>query len=227
MAGSDRQSPTNILILNYVIVFLVFGSLYYVTPSVTSPFTVSEKSSLWDWLIIVSILALTWSIWLAMVRQRCLLGLGLWRLLGANLGAASIGFVISAAAFVISAVNLDLALPPESNLMDSNNASLIAVYSRIPILSHPLALYILITTLTYKLVESPTHFRKGILTGGLLMFLYYFMMYAGGLYYRELLHDLLVNPEGTHVLIMFVYWIPTVLAALAAYIAYAIAFKAE
>ena len=227
MAESERQSPTNMLILNYVIVFVVFGLLYYVTPSVTKPFTISDESSLWDWLTIVSILALSWSIWLAMVRQRCLHGLGLWRLLGANIGAASIGFVITAALFVLSAVSLELGLPPESNLMDTRNVSLITIYSRIPILSHPVALYILITTLTYKVVENPCHFRKGVIFGGLLIFLYYFIMYAGGLLYSELLYDLLVNPDGTHVLIMFVCWIPTVLAALAAYVAYATAFRAE
>ena len=213
--------------VSYALVFLIFGSLYYIAPSVTRTISISGKSSLWDWLVVVSIMASSWSLWLMMVRQRCLRGLGVWRLLRENLGAVSVFFLITAAAFVLSAVKLDLAIPPESNLMDSSNVSLIAVYSRIPILSHPVLLYVLITALSYKIVQGPLHFRKGILAGGLIVFLYYFIMYACGALYGELMHDLLVSPEETHVMLMFVYWLPTVLFALVAYIAYSVAFDSD
>jgi hypothetical protein len=227
MTESHRQSASTTFVVSYALVFIIFGSLFYIAPSVTRPISISESSSLWDWLVIVSILASSWSLWLMMVRQRCLRGLGVWRLLRANLGAVSVFFLITAAAFVISALKLDLVIPPESNLMDNSNVSLIAVYSRIPILSHPVLLYVLITALSYKIVQSPLHFRKGILAGGLMIFLYYFIMYTCGALYGELMYDLLVSPEETHVMIMFVFWLPTVLFALVAYVAYSVAFNTD
>jgi hypothetical protein len=227
MAESHSQSASTTFAVSYALVFLIFGSLFYIAPSVARPISISGSSSLWDWLVVVSILASSWSLWLMMVRQRCLRGLGVWRLLRANLGAVSVFFLITAAAFVLSAVKLDLVIPPESNLMDNSNVSLIAVYSRIPILSHPVLLYVLITALSYKIVQSPLHFRKGILAGGLMVFLYYFIMYACGALYGELMYDILVSPEETHVMIMFVYWLPTVLFALVAYVAYSVAFNSD
>lgn len=227
MTESNRQSASTTFAVSYALVFLIFGSLYYIAPSVTRPISISGSPSLWDWLVVVSILASSWSLWLMMVRQRCLRGLGVWRLLRANLGAVSVFFLITAAAFVISALKLDLVIPPESNLMDNSNVSLIAVYSRIPILSHPVLLYVLITALSYKIVQSPLHFRKGVLAGGLMVFLYYFIMYACGALYGELMYDLLVSPEETHVMIMFVYWLPTALFALVAYVAYSVAFNSD
>jgi hypothetical protein len=213
--------------VNYVLAFLAFGSLFYLAPTVTRPINVSDGSRLWDWLVIVSILASSWSLWLLMVRQRCSHGLGLWRLLRINLGAVSVFFVISATMFVLSAIKLDIVIPPESNLMDTRNVSLIAIYSRIPILSHPVSLYILITALAYRVVQSPLHFRKGVLVGGLLLFIYYFIMYACGAHYGELILDLLINPGETHVLIMFIYWLPTMVFAVVAYVTYAITFGSD
>ncbi len=215
------------LLANYLVVFIAFGSLYYLSPAVVAPISVSENSGLWDWLFVVSILASSWSLWLRMVRQRCTLGLGLWRLLRASLGAVSVFFLISAVLYVISAVKLDLVIPQESNLMDNRNVSLIALYSRIPILSHPVSLYILITALTYKIVAGSRQFRKGVVGGGLLIFVYYFIMYGCGVLHGELLADLIVNPEETHVFIMFTYWLPTVLFALIAYVTYVVAFRSD
>jgi hypothetical protein len=227
MTETQLKSTSGALALNYVVVFLLFGGLFYVAPSVAKPITVSEGSSLWDWLVVVSILASSWALWLIMIRQRCSQGFGLWRLLRANLGAVSIFFIVTAAAFVISAIKLDLVTPPESDLVDTNNVSLIAIYSRIPILSHPVLLYVLITALSYGVVRNPLHLRRGIIAGGLIVFLYYFIMHACGALYRELIHDLLVSPEGTHVMMMFVYWLPTVLFALVTYLAYAVAFRSD
>ena len=227
MTDSKHLSRASLLVVNYAVVFLIFGSLYYLAHSTAKPFIVSNRSSLPDWLLIVSIMASTWTIWLSMVKQRCRNCLGLWRLLKTNLGAASILFVISAAIFVISAVKLDLIIPPESNLMDNRNINLVAIYCRIPILSHPILLYILITALTYKLVKSPFDFRKAILVGGLVVFIYYFTMYLCGVGFSALLTDLFVSPQKTPLLLMFIYWLPTLLFALVAYIVYSTAFNAD
>lgn len=227
MTGSSNQPASIGFLIHYAVVFVVFGSLFYIAPAVADPISVSEGSSLWDWLFVVSILASSWSLWLTMVRQRCIKRLGLWRLLKANLGAVSAFFLISAAIFVVSAIRLDIVIPPESNLMDNNNVSLIAIYSRVPILSHPVSLYVLITALVYKVVSGPLNSRKGVVVGGLVVFTYYFIMYACGALFSELMRDLLLRPEETHVLLMFVYWLPTVLFAIAAYIAYAVAFSPD
>jgi len=220
MTEPSRKSVGSILAANYAVAFILFGALHFLAPSVAANFAISSASALFDWLMMVSVMASSWAIWLVMVRQRCVNGLGLWRLLKADLGAASIFFVITAVLFVIVAIKLDIAIPPESDLMDNTGVSQIITYCRMPILSHPVALYILITALTFKIVRSPHDFRRAILIGGLLIFTYYFMMYACGAVFAGLLRNLLVFPEETHLLMMFIFWLPTLLFTLAAYIVY-------
>lgn len=225
MSNARGTGSSPMTAVNYVVSFAVFGMLYFVAPQVTQYFVVSPGSAFWDWLFFVSIVAAAWSLWIAMVRQRCKQSLGIWRLLKANLASLSVFFLISAGLFVASVITLELKIPPESNLMNTRNASLILVYCRLPILSHPVALYVLVTSLVYSIVCGPLDYRKGILFGGLAVVLYYFVMYACGSVFAELVHRLLVSPEETHLLIMFLYWIPTVLFALMAYTAYAFAFR--
>jgi len=225
MTGVNRSGNSLIVGSNYVASFVVFGALHFVIPEVTHYFRVSDSSALWDWLFIVSIISAAWTIWLSMVRQRCKQSLGIWRLLKANLAGLSIFFLISAALFVVSVITLDLKVPPESNLMNTRNVSLILVYCRLPILSHPVALYVLVTSLVYNIVCGPLDYRRGVIFGGLAIFIYYFVMYACGAVFGGLVHELLVSPDETHILIMFLYWIPTVVFALLAYVAYAFAFR--
>ncbi|MFH1892297.1 MAG: hypothetical protein ABIK83_06395 [Candidatus Zixiibacteriota bacterium] len=227
MTEPSRKSVGSILAANYAVAFILFGSLHFLAPSVTANFAISSESAMFDWLMIVSVMASSWAVWLVMVRQRCVNGLGLWRLLRADLGAASIFFLITAVLFAIAAIKLDIAIPPQSNLIDNKGVSQIVNYCRMPILSHPIALYILITVLTYKIVRKPDDYRRAILIGGLLIFTYYFMMYACGAVFAELLRNLLVFPDRTHLLMMFIFWLPTLLFVLAAYIVYSSAVSTD
>lgn len=225
MAADPQKPALPILAVNYVVVFVLFGAMHFVAPAVTLPVVVTENSALFDWLLVTSIIASTWSIWLAMVQQRCVGKLGLWRLLRANLGVASIYGVITAGLFIAAAAKLDIVIPPESNLIDNRGVSQIVNFCRIPIISHPLALYMMVTALTYKVVCHPTDFRRGIYAGGIVLFVYYFFMYALGAIFSELLKDLLVSPGETHLTMMFIYWLPTVIFAVAAYVIYYMAFS--
>jgi len=227
MAELSRKPAGSILAVNYIVAFVLFGALHFVAPSVTANFRVSASSELADWLVTASVMASSWAIWLIMVRQRCVNGLGLWRLLRADLGAATIFFVVTVAVFVFAATKLNVVLPPESNLINNRSVHQIVTYCRLPILSHPVALYILLTALAFKIVRTPQDFRRGIVIGGLIVFVYFFIMYACGMLFSELLSEVLVTPGGSHLLMMFVYWLPTLLFVLAAYVAYSYAVKTE
>ncbi len=227
MSSMGDSRGQGLIAFSYIAVLVLFGALYYVAPSVTVPFAVTDSSALFDWLFVSSVIASTWALWLAMVRQRSVNCLGLWRLLRANLGSASIFFLISAALFVISVVKIDVVIPPESNLMDNKSVNLILNYCRLPILSHPIAIYVLVTAMTYKLVDSPNDYRRAVLIGGIVILIYYFIMYACGVTSAALLDDMLVMSGGARWMLMFIYWVPTVLFALAAYIAYSLAFKSD
>jgi hypothetical protein len=211
------------LVLNYVAVLLLFGVLHAVTPAVTAPFAVSADSAFWDWMFVVSVLASSWALWLSMVRQRSRQSLGLWRILKENLGSASIFFLITAMVFVLSATSLELVIPAESTLIDGRNTAQIVTFCRVPILSHPLALYILITACAYKIVRTSGDYRKGVLSAGIVLLVYFFVMYGCMLSFKTLLHDLLVHPNDTHILIMFIFWIPTFVFAAVAYVIYVLA----
>jgi hypothetical protein len=223
--GDNRGQE--LIAFSYIAVLVLFGALYYVAPSVVAPFVVTDSSALFDWLFVSSVIASTWALWLAMVRQRSVNCYGLWRLLRANLGSASIFFLISATLFVISVVKIDVVIPPESNLMDNKSVNLILNYCRLPILSHPIAIYVLVTAMTYKLVNSPNDYRRAVLIGGIVILVYYFIMYACGVTSSALLDDMLVMSGGARWMLMFIYWVPTALFALAAYVAYSLAFKSD
>lgn len=227
MAELSRKPAGLILAVNYVVAFILFGSLHYIAPSVTANFRVSPSSELADWLVTASVMASSWAIWLTMVRQRCINSLGLWRLIRANLGAASILFLVTALMFILAAININIALPPASNLINNRSVHQMVTYCRIPILSHPVALYILLTALAYKVVRTPSDFRRAVIIGGLIVFVYYFIMYACGTLFSELLNEMLVTPGGSHLLMMFVYWLPTLVFVLAAYVAYSYAVKTD
>ncbi len=223
--GDNRGQE--LIAFSYIAVLVLFGALYYVAPSVVAPFVVTDSSALFDWLFVSSVIASTWALWLAMVRQRSVNCYGLWRLLRANLGSASIFFLISATLFVISVVKIDVVIPPESNLMDNKSVNLILNYCRLPILSHPIAIYVLVTAMTYKLVDSPNDYRRAVLIGSIVILVYYFIMYACGVTSSALLDDMLVMSGGARWMLMFIYWVPTALFALAAYVAYSLAFKSD
>jgi hypothetical protein len=227
MATSESGSIKAIAITNYVAVFVLFGGLHFLFPQASEPFIVQYSSGLFDWLLFTSILASTWSLWLVMSRQRCYEFLGIWTMLRVNLGLALAFFLISAAIFVISAIQRDIPLPAGSNLMDTHSVKLIVNYCRLPILSHPVALYILGTAMTYKLISGPNDFRRATLVGGIVLFAYYFLMYAAGVVSSDLLRETLATANGTKWLMIFIYWMPTVLISFAAYIAYALAFRRD
>ena len=224
---SSMKDSRELIAFNYIAVLVLFGALYYVAPSVVAPFAVTDSSALFDWLFVSSVIASTWALWLSMVRQRSNNCYGLWRLLKANLSSASVFFMISAILFVISVVKIDVVIPPESNLMDNKSIHLILNYCRMPILSHPIAIYVLVTAMTFKLVDSPHDYRKAVLYGSIVILIYYFIMYACGLASSALLNDMLVISGGARWMLMFIYWIPTVLFAFAAYVAYSLAFKSD
>jgi hypothetical protein len=127
-------------------------------------------------------------------------------------------FILQLATLVAFEISSKISIPDVSNLYNADLASQVSAFSRIPILSHFVAIYLFLGTYIARSV-TPGGKRLSVILIGLAFYLPYLAGFViCHTLWQSTLMTFLVPPHKVNLFLLFVHWFPTVYFLMLTYI---------
>jgi hypothetical protein len=188
---------------------IIFCTLYFT--KIITPFThLSETLSIVEQAFYALVLAPYPAFLAFMTIKRTNVALSFQRLLLESGSLAALIFVLQIMLFILFEASLKIKLPEGSNLFNSDLAHQIAAYSRIPMLSQFVAIFLFLGAYVSKSVKPGDDPGKPILVGLLFYIPYLVGFYLTHLAWNGYFTKLLVPPNRINLFLVFIHWLPTI-----------------
>jgi len=136
--------------------------------------------------------------------------------IGASLGI--VVFVFQIMLFVLAEISINMELPADSNLLSTEVAGQVATFSRMPIISHFVAIFLFLGAYCSKVVGPGENIYKSV-AFGLIYYAVYICLFIGiNIWWHSYMYDLLLPPNEINFFMLFLHWIPTVYFLVLTYI---------
>ncbi len=205
----------------WIILILWGGALFgllVMTKAVTPFRDISAEFNLIEQAFYALVLAVfpAFLVYFALKRAENLLSF--LRLMGTGASLGLVVFVLQIMLFVLSERSVDMELPSESNLFDTDVAGQIATFSRMPIVSHFVAMFLFLGAYCSRTVGAGDNIYKSVAIG-LVYYSVYVCLFIGiNIWWHSYMYDLLLPPNEINLIMLFVHWIPTVYFLVLTYI---------
>jgi hypothetical protein len=188
---------------------IIFCTLFFT--KIITPFThLSETLSIIEQAFYALVLGPYPAFLAYMTVKRTNVALSFQRLLLESGSLAVLIFVLQIMLFVLFEASLKIQLPEGSNLFNSDLAHQIAAYSRIPMLSQFVAIFLFLGAYVSKSVKPGDDPGKPILAGLLFYIPYLVGFYLTHLAWTGYFTKLLVPPNRINLFLVFIHWLPTI-----------------
>jgi len=196
------------------IIFLVWGIILFgalIFTRFVTPFAkVTEGINYYEQALYALILAPYPAFLVYWTNRRCENPLAFRRLLLEVAPKILIIFTLQILAFVLFEILGKINLPVGSQLYDISLAKQISTYSRIPLLSHFIGMFLFLAAYISK-TAAPGAKPAPIMAFGLLFYLPYLVGFVlCHMLWKSYLLSLLLPPNKVNLFLLFVHWLPTV-----------------
>jgi len=150
--------------------------------------------------------------------RKCDKALAFQRILLCGAPRALVIFILQIATFIAFEISTEISIPEMSILYNADLAKQVSAFSRIPILSHFVAIYLFLGTYVARRV-TPGDKRLTIVLIGIAFYLPYLAGFViSHTLWQSTLMTFLIPPHKVNMFLLFVHWLPTVYFLMLTYI---------
>jgi len=152
------------------------------------------------------------------ISKKCDQALAFQRILLCGAAKALVVFLFQIVAFIAFEISTEISVPGVSNLYNADLARQVSAFSRIPILSHFVAIYLFLGVYVSRTVTPGGRQMSAVLIG-----LIYYIPYLVGfvfchILWQSTLMTFLVPPHKVNLILLFAHWFPTIYFLILTYI---------
>lgn len=131
------------------------------------------------------------------------------RLVISGAAAGFLIFAVQIALFVLFELEIELVLPPDSNLYDTKLLSQVTTFSRVPMMSHYIAYLLFVGAFSNRMVKPGEDVTPQLIKGLTFYIVYLVGFFFCHMWWQYLLNETVFPPNKVNLVMLFVHWLPT------------------